>query len=568
MPLTVTMGYNADGQRARYTVTMSGTATLDERFGYRGGQLAQMAAMTATLTSGGAIQSTGAYTDSYVYGANDAPLELLRQRGSATNRYWYTLDGRGNVVALTDSTGAVVDRYAYDPYGENLPEGTSETVPQQLRYASYWVDAALGWYWVGARSYDPEGRWVQPDPSQADGLRTYVYADDDPVDETDALGLGGICDVPLFGGAACAVGALAHGAYDLIAGDDIKTLQSRHASGVDKFLAVVDLTSNLLTFVPIGGEGIVAAKLAAKAALKLGSRGIVKEVSYEGAVQIVKRLGRRGARGAVEGAAEACALCFPAGTLVATPHGMHAIQTLHVGDTVLSEDPTTGKVEAEAVQAVIADPVSPLIAVDLSDGSAITVTADHPFWLDHGLMAPRAGWIAAGDLVLGDRLRTPTGTDATVLGVRRGVGRAAVYTLTVARDHTFFVGTAQVLVHNSNCDRSLIDVLKREGVKFTEQDIAGILRTTSGRVVFLERGTVEAGLMHILEGHTADFAAKGVASQEEIVNLILDTLRTETPVRTVGKSGLVYNVVAKGRAFLLTIVVGSNGFIVTAYPSS
>ncbi len=45
-----------------------------------------------------------------------------------------------------------------------------------------------------------------------------MYADDDPIDETDALGLGGICDVPLFGGAACAVGALAHGAYNLIAG--------------------------------------------------------------------------------------------------------------------------------------------------------------------------------------------------------------------------------------------------------------------------------------------------------------------------------------------------------------
>ncbi len=220
---------------------------------------------------------------------------------------------------------------------------------------------------------------MQPDPSQADGLRTYVYADDDPVDETDALGLGGICDVPLFGGAACAVGALAHGAYDLVAGDDIKTLQDRHKSGVDKFLAVVDLTSNLLVFVPIGGEGIEAAKLAAKAALKLGSRGIVKEVEYNTAVGIIKQLAKRGARGAVEGAAEACALCFPAGTLVATPHGLHPINTLHVGDTVLSENPATGKVEAEAVQAVIADPVSPLIAVDLSDGSAITVTADHPF---------------------------------------------------------------------------------------------------------------------------------------------------------------------------------------------
>jgi len=65
--------------------------------------------------------------------------------------------------------------------------------------------------------------------------------------------------------------------------------------------------------------------------------------------------GKRGARDAVKGAAEACALCFPAGTLVATPQGMHAIDTLHVGDQVLSENPATGKVDAEAVQAVIRD---------------------------------------------------------------------------------------------------------------------------------------------------------------------------------------------------------------------
>jgi hypothetical protein len=36
-----------------------------------------------------------------------------------------------------------------------------------------------------------------------------------------------------------------------------------------------------------------------------------------------------------------------------------------------------------------------------------------------------------------------------VTGLRYNVGHAAVYTLTVAHDHTFFVGTARVLVHNS-----------------------------------------------------------------------------------------------------------------------
>ncbi len=35
-----------------------------------------------------------------------------------------------------------------------------------------------------------------------------------------------------------------------------------------------------------------------------------------------------------------------------------------------------------------------------------------------------------------------------MVGLRRDVGQAVVYTLTVAKDHTYFVGTDQVLVHN------------------------------------------------------------------------------------------------------------------------
>lgn len=88
------------------------------------------------------------------------------------------------------------------------------------------------------------------------------------------------------------------------------------------------------------------------------------------------------------------------------------------------------------------------MAVNLSDGSAITVTVDHPFWIDSGVQLTGAGWLPAGQLQAGDRLRTASGTDVTVTGVRRNVGRAVVYTLTVARDHTFFVGSARVLVHN------------------------------------------------------------------------------------------------------------------------
>jgi len=46
-----------------------------------------------------------------------------------------------------------------------------------------------------------------------------------------------------------------------------------------------------------------------------------------------------------------------------------------------------------------------------------------------------------------------------VVGLRRNVGHAVVYTLTVAKDHAFFVGSARVLVHNASCKPS--DILAR-----------------------------------------------------------------------------------------------------------
>jgi len=181
-PTTATLTYNADGQRARYTVSVANQPTLDERFQYRGGQLGQVTVVTGGVTL---------YVDTYLYNQDGTPLELLRQQGGTVNRYWYVLDGQDNVVALTDVTGKVVDRYAYDAWGELVTDdGANETVPQQLRYRGYWYDEKLSWYWVSVRYYDPEtARWLQPDPSETDGVRTYAYVGDDPIDAADASGL-------------------------------------------------------------------------------------------------------------------------------------------------------------------------------------------------------------------------------------------------------------------------------------------------------------------------------------------------------------------------------------------
>ncbi len=178
---TMTLAYNPAGLRAEYTLAESGKTTLDERFTYRGGVLGQMQLVQGSL----------AYTDTYLYTEAGTPYELLRQQGGATNRYWYEVDGRGNVVALTDVNGTVVDRYAYDSWGElTSNDAVDETAPQQLRYAGYWYDEKLSWYWLSVRYYDPEiARFLAPDPSQQDGVRTYAYVADNPLGATDPTGL-------------------------------------------------------------------------------------------------------------------------------------------------------------------------------------------------------------------------------------------------------------------------------------------------------------------------------------------------------------------------------------------
>jgi len=177
---TIALAYNAFGQRAGYTVTPAGAGgpSLAESFKYQGDQLSQV---TYTGTS-----VPTPYTDTYVYTQDGSPLELLRQQQGASTAtpYWYVVDGQGNVVSLTNQAGNVVDSYSYNQWGK--PTTVSESVPQQLRYAGYWYDSELAWYWLTVRSYDPAlQRFLQPDPSEIEGLFSYVYAADDPADRTD-----------------------------------------------------------------------------------------------------------------------------------------------------------------------------------------------------------------------------------------------------------------------------------------------------------------------------------------------------------------------------------------------
>jgi RHS repeat-associated protein len=122
--------------------------------------------------------------------------------GSWTKRVYYLhTDDIGSVIAVTDETGAVVDRFAYEPFGVPLNPSNLAAAPLpassgvQLRFVGRPYDAALGLSHLGARLYDPaNARFLSQDPILADmshGLSfdPYAYAFNNPISNVDAEGL-------------------------------------------------------------------------------------------------------------------------------------------------------------------------------------------------------------------------------------------------------------------------------------------------------------------------------------------------------------------------------------------
>ncbi len=110
---------------------------------------------------------------------------------------YYLFDGLGSVVAVTDGSGAVRNRYAYDPYGTPIASGTSEQVGNPWGFAGGYRDTT-GLIKFGARYYDPTlGRWTQRDPVPSE--LPYAYAGDNPVNFVDPSGLIAYDKAPVVG---------------------------------------------------------------------------------------------------------------------------------------------------------------------------------------------------------------------------------------------------------------------------------------------------------------------------------------------------------------------------------
>jgi RHS repeat-associated protein len=162
--------YNGDGLRESKTV--SGMTT----------------AFTWDISSGMPLVIKAGST-SYIHGPGGLPLEQVASDGTTQ---WFFHDQLGSTRALTDSGGAVVGTWSWDPYGKVIAISGTATTP--FGFAGEWTDAESGFVYLRARYYDPAtGQFLSRDPLVADTRSPYGYVHGSPLNGIDPTGLKDEC---------------------------------------------------------------------------------------------------------------------------------------------------------------------------------------------------------------------------------------------------------------------------------------------------------------------------------------------------------------------------------------
>jgi RHS repeat-associated protein len=139
-----------------------------------------------------------------MYGSR--PDEILMRWDAVHGPMIYKQDQHGNVVALLDSGGNIVERVTYDAFGkprvtgfwDDNDRGGSWYGNRFLFTGREWI-AELGIYDYRNRYYQPQlGRFLQTDPTGfgAGDMNLFRYCGDDPVDRSDPTGLDDLSYIP------------------------------------------------------------------------------------------------------------------------------------------------------------------------------------------------------------------------------------------------------------------------------------------------------------------------------------------------------------------------------------
>ncbi len=139
-------------------------------------------------------QSGGVTSATYTYG-NDLDEVLTMERGGQS--YYYHANSLGSIVALSDTSGGIVEQYTYNVYGQpNIFDDSgvlllSSAVNNRYLFTGGEFDGESGLQFNRNRylSYRM-GRWISQDPiGYKDSLNLYEYVQNNPINFIDPTGL-------------------------------------------------------------------------------------------------------------------------------------------------------------------------------------------------------------------------------------------------------------------------------------------------------------------------------------------------------------------------------------------
>jgi hypothetical protein len=136
--------------------------------------------------------------------------------------------------------------------------------------------------------------------------------------------------------------------------------------------------------------------------------------------------------------------CFPPGTIVKTPQGDRVITDLRIGETVFSYDLAARAVVESRVTMIHKNWTDELVMIKTDQGE-LQATGNHPFWAED-----QKRWVAAIELNLGMQLICMPGNGSLIRKVEVQDVLTDTYNLEIAGQHTYFVGSEGILVHNTN----------------------------------------------------------------------------------------------------------------------
>jgi RHS repeat-associated protein len=169
--------------------------------------------------AGGALlaeaDSNNNITKYYIYG--NALLAAVTPAGQT---YCYHYNGVGSTVAITDQSQNVVNKYAYDPFG-NIATNPQETISQPFKYVGQFgvLTELNGFYYMRARYYNPTvGRFISEDPIGFGGgdVNLMAYVGNNPVNFIDHMGTDRVSTTVGIIGSIATIGALIPG-VDVVA---------------------------------------------------------------------------------------------------------------------------------------------------------------------------------------------------------------------------------------------------------------------------------------------------------------------------------------------------------------